>query len=84
MIDEWGHANLNATNRSDLLDIINDRCGKKSTIIVGAMPVKDWASFIGDKSMADSIMDRLVRSSHRINLEGISMRSLERYGAVMK
>jgi len=57
-----------------LLEIFEDRHGKKSTIITSQLPVNKWFEIIGEPTIADAILDRLVHSSHRIELEGESMR----------
>jgi DNA replication protein DnaC len=53
-----------------LLEILEDRHGKRSTIITSQLPVNKWYDVIGDPTIADAILDRLVHSSHRIELEG--------------
>lgn len=82
VLDDWGMGAMDAENRSDLLEIIEDRCGVGSTLITSVLPVKVWAQYINDATYADSILDRLVRNSHRIKVEGESMRGLKCYGAV--
>ena len=57
-----------------LLDIIDDRHGRKSTIISSQIPVKQWYNIIGEPNVADAIMDRLVNGSYRMELKGESMR----------
>ena len=56
------------------MEFIEDRHGKKSTIIVSQLPVKSWYEIIGEETLADAILDRLVHSSHRIELTGESLR----------
>jgi len=56
------------------LEIIEDRHGKRSTIITSQLPVKQWYDVIGEKTIADAIMDRIVHSAHRIELKGESLR----------
>lgn len=84
VLDDRGIGQLDAINRSDLLEIIESRCGNGSTMITSVMPVKAWAEYIQDPTYSDSILDRLVRNAHRIEMTGISMRSLEKYGAIDK
>ena len=84
VLDDWGIGQLDAINRSDLLEIIGNRCGSGSTMITSVMPVKAWAEYIQDPTYSDSILDRLVRNAHRIEMTSVSMRSLEKYGAITK
>ena len=84
VLDDWGIGQLDAINRSDLLEIIENRCGSGSTLITSVMPVKAWAEYIQDQTYSDSILDRLVRNAHRIEMTGVSKRSLEKYGAITK
>ena len=84
VFDEWGMGQLDAINRSDLLEIIENRRGSGSILVTSVLPVKSWSDYIQDPTYADSILDRLVRNTHRIEMKGVSMRSLERYGAIVK
>ena len=74
ILDDFGLKPLEARSRSMLLDIIDDRHGRKSTIISSQIPVKQWYNIIGEPNVADAIMDRLVNSSYRMELKGESMR----------
>lgn len=74
ILDDFGLIGLNARGRSDLLEILDDRVGTGSTIMLGQMPVKDWHAFINDPALADAILDRLIHSSHKLELKGDSMR----------
>jgi DNA replication protein DnaC len=74
ILDDFGLTALNAQGRSDLLEILDDRVGTGSTIMLGQMPVKDWHAFINDPALADAILDRLIHSSHKLELKGDSMR----------
>jgi len=74
ILDDFGLTGLNARGRSDLLEILDDRVGTGSTIMLGQMPVKDWHAFINDPALADAILDRLIHSSHKLELKGDSMR----------
>ena len=78
----WGIGQIDAINRSDLLEIIEDRCGVGSILVTSVLPVKAWAGYIKDPTYSDSILDRLVRNAFRINMNGESMRGQTRYGAV--
>lgn len=74
ILDDFGIQPLDAASRSSLLDIIEDRHGKRSTIITSQLPVKQWYDVIGEKTVADAILDRLVHHSQRIELTGESLR----------
>ena len=74
ILDDWGLATLNAEQRRDLLDILDDRHGLRSTIVTSQLPVKQWHELIGDPTLADAILDRLVHNAYTINLKGESMR----------
>ncbi|MFT4180099.1 MAG: IS21-like element helper ATPase IstB [Thermomonas sp.] len=74
ILDDFGLSVMNVRARSDLLELLDDRVGTGSTMMLGQMPVKDWHSFINDPALADAILDRLIHSSHRISLKGDSMR----------
>ena len=82
VFDDWEIGQMDAVTRSDLLEIIEDRCGNGSIMITSVLPVKVWAEYIKDATYADSILDRLVSNAHRINMVGESMRKQERYGAI--
>ena len=75
ILDDFGLKPLDGNQRLMLLEIIEDRHGRKSTIITSQLPVNQWHDVIGDPTVADSILDRLVHSSHRIEFKGeVSMR----------
>jgi DNA replication protein DnaC len=74
ILDDFGLQQLDNPNRLSLLEIIEDRNNKKSLIITSQLPVEQWYDIIGEKTVADAIMDRLVYQSHRIELKGESMR----------
>jgi DNA replication protein DnaC len=74
ILDDFGLQQLDNQNRLTLLEIIEDRNNKKSMIITSQLPVERWYDIIGEKTVADAIMDRLVYQSHRIELKGESMR----------
>jgi DNA replication protein DnaC len=74
ILDDFGLTHLEKQHRLDLMEFIEDRHGKKSTIIVSQLPVKSWYEIIGEETLADAILDRLVHSSHRIELTGESLR----------
>jgi len=74
IIDDFGMQPLDEMSRMMLLEIIEDRHQKSSTIIASQLPVEKWYDVIGESTVADAILDRLVHTSHRIELSGESMR----------
>ncbi len=74
ILDDFGLEPLDATSRHDLLEILEDRYGRRSTIVTSQLPVTAWHSAIGDPTYADAILDRLVHNAHRIELSGESLR----------
>ncbi len=74
VFDDYGLAPLNQEQRHDLLEILEDRHGLKSTLVTSQLPIKSWHEQIGDPTLADAILDRLVHRAHKIELEGGSMR----------
>ncbi len=74
VIDDLGLAPMTDTERRDLLEVIEDRQGLLSTIVASQLPIESWYDNIGDPTIADAILDRLIRNAHRINLKGDSMR----------
>jgi len=74
ILDDFALKPIESKVRTILFDIIDDRHAKKSTIITSQIPVKDWHECIGDLTLADAIMDRLVNGSYRLELKGESMR----------
>src|SRR5512144_769030 len=76
ILDDWGLAPMTAEQRRDLLEIVDDRHGRASTIITSQVPVEHWHDVIGDPTLADAILDRLVHNAHRLILKGESMRKI--------
>src|SRR5579875_953807 len=74
IVDDWAHAPLGESERRDFLEICEDRYQTRSTILTSQLPVAQWHEQIGDPTLADSILDRLVHNAHRIELRGESMR----------
>ena len=74
ILDDFGLKPLDNINRHALMEIIEDRHGKRSTIIASQLPVEVWHDIIGEKTLADAILDRLVHTAHRIDIKGESMR----------
>ena len=76
LIDDWGLAPPTAAQRSDLLEVLDDRVGTRSTLITSQLPVKHWHEYLGEPTLADAILDRIVHSAHEIALTGESMRKI--------
>jgi len=74
ILDDFGLQPLDNQNRIALLEIIEDRNNKGSIIVTSQLPVTRWYEVIGEKTIADAILDRLIHQSHRIELMGESMR----------
>jgi DNA replication protein DnaC len=74
VIDDFAIAPIGARERTDLLELLDDRVGTRSTLITSQLPIEHWHEYIGDPTLADAILDRLVHSAHKIHLEGESMR----------
>lgn len=74
IMDDWGLEPLDAAARHDLLEILEERYGRRSTVVTSQLPVERWHEIIGDPTYADAILDRLVHNAHRIELVGESMR----------
>jgi hypothetical protein len=73
-VDDWGLAPLTAEQRRDLLEILEDRHGIRSTLATSQLPLDKWHDLIGDPTLADAILDRLVHNAYKIDLKGASMR----------
>lgn len=74
LIDDLGLAPMSDSDRRDLLEIIEDRHGCASTVVTSQLPLELWHDNVGDPTLADAILDRLVHNAHRIELKGASMR----------
>ena len=74
IIDDWGPEPLNAEQRRDLLEIVDDRYDRGSLLITSQVPVNRWHEVIGDPTLADAILDRIIHRAHRIELKGPSLR----------
>ena len=74
ILDDWGPEKLNDEQRRDLLEIIEDRYERRSIIVTSQVPVERWYEIIGNPTIADAILDRLVHNAYRIELTGESMR----------
>lgn len=74
ILDDWGLGNLAPAERRDLLEILEDRHGRGSTIVTSQLPVDHWHEAIGDPTLADAILDRLAHNAHRLLLSEKSLR----------
>jgi DNA replication protein DnaC len=74
ILDDFGLEPLDAGARHDLLEILEERYGRRSTIVTSQLPLSAWHEVIGDPTYADAILDRLVHNAHRIELTGESLR----------
>jgi len=74
VVDDWGLSTLDDGQRRDLLEIMDDRHLNRSTLITSQLPVENWHETIGDDTIADAILDRLVHNAHKIKMKGESMR----------
>ena len=74
IIDDWGLEPLNAATRNDFLEIMDDRYQQSATIMISQLPTEQWYDVIGDNTLADAILDRLMHNAHRMNLQGENMR----------
>ncbi len=74
VLDDWGLVKLNAEQRRDLLEILEDRHGARATLVTSQLPLEHWHQMIGDPTLADAILDRLVHNAYKLNLKGESLR----------
>jgi DNA replication protein DnaC len=74
LLDDWGMSKLTLEQSRDLLELIDDRHGLKSTVITSQFPIESWHEIIGDPTLADAILDRIIHDAYKINLKGESMR----------
>jgi DNA replication protein DnaC len=82
VLDDWGMTALDAPTRADLMEIIDDRAGTRATIVTSQLPVEHWHAWIGEATIADAILDRLLSRSHRLALKGKSLRPRKAPGSV--
>ena len=78
VIDDWGLAPMNSDAHRDLLEILEDRYGARSTLVTSQLPLAKWHDSIGDPTFADAILDRLVHNAYKLDLKGESMRKKKR------
>jgi len=74
IMDDWGLEPLQPAHRHDLMEILDDRHGNQSTLVISQLPTDQWYASIGDNTLADAILDRLMHNAHQLKLKGESMR----------
>ena len=74
ILDDWGPDRLTASQRRDLMEIVEDRYGAGSTLITSQLPLSTWHDVIGEPTFADAILDRIVHNAYRLELSGQSLR----------
>jgi DNA replication protein DnaC len=74
VLDDWGLHPLTDASRRDLLEILEDRYGRRSTVVTSQLPVSTWHEAIGDATLADAVLDRLVHNAYELKLKGESRR----------
>jgi len=79
-LDDWGLGPLTASESRELLEVLEDRCQTKSTVVASQAPVEKWYELMPDSTVADPVMDRLVHNAHKIALKGESMRKIAAAG----
>ncbi len=77
VLDDWGLVSLTEEQRRDLLELLEDRHNLRSTLVAAQLPVDKWHAQIGDPTLADAILDRLIHNAHKIPLKGDSMRKIK-------
>jgi DNA replication protein DnaC len=80
IVDDWGIAGMSEMDRRIVFDLVEERYQMRSTIIVSQMPLEKWHTIIGDPTLADAILDRIVHCSHKMTLKGDSMRRKKKPG----
>jgi DNA replication protein DnaC len=83
ILDDWGLAPLTGEQRRDLLEVVDDRHQRGSTIITSQVPIENWHEVIADPTIADAVLDRLVHNAHRLTLKGESMRKITAQRAIL-
>jgi DNA replication protein DnaC len=78
LIDDLGLAPMSDQERRDLLEVLEDRHGLSSTIVTSQLPIESWYEIVGDPTIADAILDRLIHNAHKIKMKGESMRKKHR------
>ena len=74
ILDDWGLAQCEDASRHDVLELLEDRHGRHSTLVTSQFPVEHWHEAIGDPTLADAMLDRLIHNAYKLSLKGDSMR----------
>ncbi len=74
ILDDWGMAPLTDTERRDLLEVLEDRYGRRATLVTSQLPIEHWHEFLASPTLADAILDRIIHGAHKLILKGGSMR----------
>lgn len=74
ILDDWGLAPMNDQQRRDVLEVLEDRHGARSTVVTSQLPVENWHDYIAHPTIADAVLDRLVHNAHKIKMKGPSRR----------
>ena len=77
VLDDWGPDRLSASQRRDLMEIVEDRHGRGSLLITSQLPLATWHEVIGEPTLGDAILDRVVHNAYRLELDGPSMRKIK-------
>ena len=77
VLDDWGPDRLSASQRRDLMEIVEDRHGRGSLLITSQLPLATWHEVIGEPTLGDAILDRIVHNAYRLELDGPSMRKIK-------
>ena len=77
ILDDWGIASPDEEQRRDLLEILDDRYQKKSTVITSQLPISHWHEHLNDATIADAILDRLIHNAIKMELDGPSLRETQ-------
>lgn len=78
ILDDWGLANFTPAESRDLLEVLEDRTQQHSTLVASQLPIEHWHQCLGDSTVADAILDRLIHNAHKVVLRGESMRKAKR------
>lgn len=78
ILDDWALSPLDQSARTDLLEVIDDRVGARSTLITSQLPVEHWHGYLNDPTLADAILDRLIHQAHKLALKGESLRKKDK------
>ena len=77
VLDDWGLGALREAQTHDLLEVIEDRYGRAATVVTSQLPIAKWHEWIGDPTLADAILDRLVNNAYKLDLKGHSRRKVK-------